>query len=478
MTAWILLVYAAGLLGLGVLASRRGEQSAREYYLAGRGLSTFVLFMALLGTNTSPFLLIGIPGLAYHGGLATFGVNAAIVALMLPITFWAIGIPARRIAREVGALSPAELYAKRLGSRAVGYLLFVLWTLYTLPYMATALQGAGVTLNAATDGRVPEVVGAVGVLVLSLSYTAIGGMRATAWTNVVQGIIFLGFILVALFFQVRGIGGGEGVSGALRRVAEERPELTTMPAAGLFEPRAFFSWSLTIGLCVIGFPHMLVRLLAASSEASLARICRLYPLGMLLLWLPAVLCGVFGALEFPGLVGKESDRVFTLMADQFLPPWLAGLAFLAVLAAVMSTLDAQLLTLGSMLSRDVLPADRDERTERLAGRLFASLVALATLAFWYFGGSAVFDLASIAFSGYVTLVPTLFLGLRWQRFSSTGAIASLVLGSVVLLIALQAAGGLTSTTRPAWFGFLPVFWGFLGAVFGAVGGSLIRPRAT
>ncbi len=472
---WALAAYAALLLGLGAFAGRRSDRSAREYYLAGRGLSTFVLFMALFGTNTTPFLLIGIPGLAYHAGLPVFGLNAAILALLLPITFWTVGVPARRIAHRLGAMSPAELYAKRLDSRAVGLALFALWTLYTLPYMATALEGAELTLQVATEGNVPPYLGAAGVLVLSLVYTSIGGMRATAWTNVVQGSLFAGFVLAALYFQARGIGGSEGLPGALRRLAEERPDLCTPSAEGLFAPRAFFSWSLTIGLCVIAFPHMLVRLFAASSEASLARVCRLYPLALVLLWLPAVLCGAFGALAFKGLEGQSSDAIFGLMAGEFLPPWLASLAFLAVLAAVMSTLDAQLLTLGSMLARDVLPAHRSARAERLAARGFATLVSIATFLVWRFGGSAVFDLASVAFSGYVTLIPTLILGLHWRRFSAAGALLSLAAGSALLLAALLEAGGLSAATRASWLGFLPVVWGLAGATLGALAGSLARP---
>ena len=475
---WIALAaYALGLLAIGVLAGRRAERSLQEYYLAGGGLSSFVLFMALFGTNVTPFLLIGISGIAYHQGLGIFGLNGAIVTLGLPIIFWTVGVPARRLAIQLKAMTPAEIYSKRLGSVWVGLLLFGLWTLYTLPYMATALEGAGVTLNQATEGQVPEVAGAVGVLLLALVYTTMGGMRATAWTNVVQGGLFLGFVVLAFWFHADGVSGGRGVTGALERLHSERPDLCVAGEHPLLEPRAFTSWSLAISLTVIGFPHMLVRLFTARSERSMLQICRVYPIALLFLWLPAVLCGVFGALAFPGLEGKASDRVFTLMAQEYLPPWLAGLAFLAVLAAVMSTLDAQLLTLGSMLSRDVLPTRRTPRAEILATRGFALLVAVATFLLWRYGGASVFAFASVAFSGYVTLVPTLFLGVRWKRFTATGALASLVAGTGVYAAALASAGGFDSAVRASWLGFLPAFWGLVAAVAGAlVGTALSAPR--
>ena len=105
-----LVAYVALVLGVGIMATRRAGSSSEVYFLAGRGLGTLVLFMALFGTNCTAFVLVGIPGQAYHDGLGVFSINAPIIALGIPLTFWAIGSPARRLARELGAMTPAELY--------------------------------------------------------------------------------------------------------------------------------------------------------------------------------------------------------------------------------------------------------------------------------------------------------------------------------------------------------------------------------
>ena len=125
--------YAALVLLVGLLASRRRSETPEDYFLAGRSLGTLVLFMALFGTNCTAFVLVGIPGQAYHDGIGIFGVNAPIVALGIPLTFWVIGGPARAMAQRLGALTPAELYAKRFGRPFVGWLFFAVFTLYTLP---------------------------------------------------------------------------------------------------------------------------------------------------------------------------------------------------------------------------------------------------------------------------------------------------------------------------------------------------------
>ena len=467
----VLGVYVALVVAVGVLAARRSGRSPDEYFLAGRGLGTGVLLMALFGTNCTAFVLVGVPALAYRDGVGTFGLNAPIVALGIPLSFWAIGVPARRLALRLGAMTPAELYAKRLDSRAVGVVLFAIFTLYTIPYMVTAVEGAARTLDTVTAGAVPPRAGAGLVLLVALAYTALGGMRATAWTNVLQGAVFLGFMALA-FVAIAGSMGGWSTSLATVRAAV--PGHLDAGRGGLFEPRAFASWSLAISATVIAFPHMLVRLFTARDEETLRRICRLYPVALVALWLPAVMIGVWGAAEFPGLEGTARDGVFGMMILRHLTPLGAALGFLAVLAAVMSTLDAQLLTLGSMLTRDVLPARAAER-QVVLGRVFGGVVAVVVYLMWLVSDETIFGLASVAFSGYVTLAPLLFLGVRWERLTAAGALASLLVGNAVYFLALGNPFARGAALTPSWGGFLPVVWGFVAAVLAALAVSLLRP---
>ncbi len=477
MEFWVVLIlYVVAVLLVGFVAARRSSGSAGEYFLAGRSLGTVVLFMALFGTNTTPFVLVGIPGIAYHQGIGIFGVNAPIVALGIPLTFWAVGSPARKMGARLGAMTPAELFAKRFSSRGVGYLLFAFFALYTLPYMVTAVDGAAKTLEVVTKGAIPSWQGGLGVLAVALLYTSFGGMRATAWTNVLQGALFLGFMIALFFLVPRAMGGLEE---ATRKVAEAKPQLLKLGEGGLFEPRAFASWGLAISLTVIAFPHMLVRLMAASSEESLKTICRVYPIALILLWVPAVMLGFWGAALVPGLEGRESDRIFAEVITQALPPWLAAVGFLAVIAAVMSTLDAQILTLGSMVTRDVCgdadtqhTAKRDLRLTRFSG----AIISVAVFAWWQLGGSSIFDIAAIAFSGYVTLAPTLFLGVRWRRFTARGAVASIVAGNLVYAFSLAATDW--NARAASWLGFLPVFWALFAALVAALLASLLSDAQT
>jgi SSS family solute:Na+ symporter len=217
---------------------------------------------------------------------------------------------------------------------------------------------------------------------------------------------------------------------------------------------------------------MLARVFAAKDQSALRNTCRLYPPALLVLWLPAVLLGVWGAAAIPGLEGRASDRIFPLLVAAHTGPWLQGLGLAAILAAVMSTLDAQFLTLSSMLGRDALRRvwpTMQVRTEIRVGQGFSVLLAVATLAIVLAPPDSIFEIAAFSFSGYVMLVPTLYLGLRWRAFSGRAAIASIVVGNAVLLA--------TSVASALPGGVLPVAWGLLAAIVTGIGVGLVQPRA-
>ena len=460
-------LYVLLVVVVGAWATRTAGKSPEEYFLAGRRLGLIVLFMALFGTNSTAFVFVGVPGKAYHEGVGMFSINAPIVALCTPLTFLLVGIPARRMARRLSALTPAELYSRRFGSDLVGIVLFLFYTFYTIPYMVVAVKGAAITLEGMTGGALQVWMAALAIVAVALIYVTLGGMQATAWTNVLQGVIFLGFLVMAFFFISSDMGG---LKAAMESVRAHDESLLQITRQGLYEPRKWVSWSLVISLAVIAFPHMFVRLMAAGSEKAIKGVCRLYPLALLVLWLPPVLIGIWGAVEFPGFSAAthESDRILQLMVDKHMPAALGGLGLVAVLAVVMSSLDAMILTLSSMLLRDALRPVFGERSEKagvLTGRLFGLAIGAGVFVLSLTWDSSVFDIGRKAFSGFVAMTPVLFLGVLWRRFTAAGAVASLVVGNVVLFLGF---GGMIPLA-----GFLPVFWALIAGLATAVVVSLV-----
>lgn len=456
MNLWVQLgvaaVYFVVVLGIGAVAYRRTSATPTDYFLGGRTARSVVLFMALMGTNITPFLLMGIPGLSYRAGIGVFGYTAAFPALAIPLTLYLIGYPAWIAARELDAVTPAELYARRMASPLLGRLMFLVFFVYTLPYMVTGVVGVGLAVDVFSGQAISFEVAAAGILAITLAYTSLGGMRATMWTNVFQGTIFSVFMVVAC---IGVVSDGGGLTSLMGQLETRYPELLSTPDHPPFIPGMWGSWALAMGLTVIAFPHILVRIFAARDGASLKNSIRYYPITMIGLMLVATLFGVWGKLEFPDFVGQEPDRIFPLLIQSHFGSVMQGIALASILAAVMSSLDAQMLTLSSMLTRDVW-GGLSHRGQVILGRVFMVVLALATYLFVLQRPASIFDLAGFSFSGYLTLVPTLFLALHWRRFTATGAIASIVGGNLVWILSYQGfIPGL---------GLLPVAWGFGTAI--------------
>ena len=455
----VVVAYFAALVLIGTAAFRRTSATPEDYFLGGRTAKSVVLFMALLGTNVTPFLLMGIPGMAYHQGIGVFGYNAAIVAFAVPLTFYAIGYPAWIAAKQTGAVTPAELYARRLNSPTLGRVMFAVYFVYTLAYMVTGVSGVGLAVDVFTRQTVSFEAAAAGILIITVLYTSLGGMRATMWTNVFQGAVFALFLIFAFFAITADFGG---VAAAAGEVERRFPHLLMTPNSPPFDAVSWASWAVVMAFAVISFPHMLIRVFAAKDATSLKNSVRFYPFLMTLLFLFATVLGLWGRLEFADFQGRESDQVFPLLIQNHLGPWMQGLALAGILAAVMSTLDAQILTLSSMLTRDVV-GGLSERRQVVLGRVFG--VALGGCSFLIAAArpASIFSIAGVAFSGYITLIPTLWFGLRWRSATAVGAIASIVTGNVVMIAAYNG-----------WWwdgGVHPGAWGLVAAAVAFFGGS-------
>ena len=462
----VVAVYFVIVLGIGAAAYRRTADTAEDYFLGGRVARSLVLFMSLFGTNITPFLIMGISGLAYHAGVGVFGYNAVLPALLIPIVYYAIGYPAWIASRATGAVTPAELFAKRFNSPNFGRLMFAVYFIYTLPYMSTGVVGVGLAVDVFTRQAISFNTAAAGIIIITIAYTTLGGMRATMWTNVFQGLVFGGFLFTAFLVVGSNLGGPVYI---MQELNQRFPELLTTGNTPPFHLQGWISWGLAMGLTVIAFPHLLVRVFAAKDVSALKNSVRYYPFIMILLMLITTLFGIWGKLEFPDFVGRDSDMVFPMLIQSHFGPVIQGLALASILAAVMSTLDAQMLTLSSMLTRDVWHGLSQKR-QVLLGRLFLVVLAVATYLIVIQRPASIFKIAQLAFSGYTTLVPVLFMGLRWRRFNGRAGIASILAGNLVLVCAYNDLFPL--------LGFLPVFWGFLAAtVTGIVVPYFTEPTA-
>ncbi|MCR4392104.1 MAG: sodium:solute symporter family protein [Candidatus Acetothermia bacterium] len=416
--------YLAVLAGIGLWARRRARRSLEDYFVASRTLSPWVLFLTMAATNFSAFTVFGFSGAGWRIGYAFYPIMAFGTGFMA-ISFYFIGFPVWRLGREKGLLTPPELVFDRFRSPTLRLLFLAVMAVFTLPYLAMQPMAAGYALEELLG--LPYFAGAALVTAVVLFYTFLGGMRGVAWTDVVQGGMMLVLLLVALGVVAAPFGG---LSAANRAAASAWPGLFSRPGlGGAFPPGIWFGYMLLWLLCDPMFPQLFQRFYAARDERALSTTMLLYPLVTGILFLLPVAIGVVGRLAFPELPsGIASDRILPLLLSRYAPPVLEALVLAAALAALMSTLDSQLLTLSSMLTRDLWEPLTKRPASPWLGKLFVVGLALAGLAIAWRPPATFLEIATEAFTGLAVLFPTVVAALYWRRATAPGAIASILVG--------------------------------------------------
>jgi SSS family solute:Na+ symporter len=192
------------------------------------------------------------------------------------------------------------------------------------------------------------------------------------------------------------------------------------------------------------FPHMFMHWLTARRAESFKLPLVAYPICIAVVWLPSVLLGLLGRLDFPDLAGPAANSVLVEMIRTYAPGFLAGLLAAGVFAAIMSSLDSQVLSLGTMFTQDVVRHygfhDRmSERRQVLVGRLFVTGILLLTYLISLASSPAIFRFGIWSFTGFAALFPVVLAALFWERSTKQG-VAVAVLGAALLWIYFFARG--------------------------------------
>lgn len=426
----IIFVYLALVILVGSLSHRLFRGTGEDYFVATRSIGPFILLMSLFGTNMTAFALLGASGEAYHEGIGVFSLMASSSALIIPSVFFFVGTRLWAIGKREGYITQVQYFRARWGSDRLGLLLFVVLVGLVVPYLLIGVMAGGVTLNQVTDGQIPEWLGGLIICLVVLTYVSTSGLRATAWVNTFQTLVFMILGAVAFVVITRKLGG---LSQGLERVMETHPEL--LIRGEHIKPLQLLTYT-CIPLSVGMFPHMFMHWLSARRAEAFRFPLKVYPLCIAAVWVPSVLLGVLGRVDFPDLTVAEANSVLVKMIALHSPEIVAGLLAAGVLAAVMSSLDSQFLSLGSMFTEDIVRHygfhDRmSEQAQVRAGRLFVvGLVAVIYLLSLVTDRS-IFKLAVWSFTGFASLFPVVAAALFWKRSTKYGAYASIL--SVVVL---------------------------------------------
>ncbi len=440
----IICVYLTALLVLGLLASRFFRGTSGDYMLASHSIGPFLLLMSLFGTTMTAFALVGSTGKSFMIGSGVFGLMASAAGIVHSLCFLVIGVQLWAIGRRHNFRTQIQYFRARLDSNVIGFLLFPILVALVVTYLLLGVVSCGIVVKKVTEGAfvaqgwfagsefgVPEPVASGVICLVVLTYVFFGGMRGTAWANALQTTIFMVLGVVTFVMIARALGPGETLLENLRSASEKIP--ATHAGRDKLTPALWFSF-LFIPLSVAMFPHIFQHWLTARSASAFKLPVILHPIFVMIVWAPCVLIGCWAAGS--GIQFQDENSVLPRLVQEFATPALGGLLTAGILAAIMSSLDSQFLCLGTIFTEDVVGSIHPglaDRTRVWIARLFVLAIVFVTFLLSLFP-RAVFDLGLWSFSGFTGLFPLVFAAIYWRRLTAAGAIASVLVASLIWFV--------------------------------------------
>jgi SSS family solute:Na+ symporter len=427
---YTILMFAIGFWGYG-----RSRPSMEDFFLGGRTLGLFVVLCTVWSTLFSAYSYIGLPGAYYRTGISFFGVAGNI--LLNALCMYLLGSRMWTLGKKHGFINMTDLFAERYGSNLVCVLAMIISIASLLPYIGLQVKGAGLTLQGVTNNVISFNTGLLYITIVVLCYVMLGGFRSVVWTDVVQAIIMLVGMVGAMFLIADKVAGGLG--GVIEKAAAVNPKLVSFPGpAGVWTPSMVLTTAMVVGLGGFAWPQISQRMYATKSLRTIKMLAFVFPLAALFVNLPPIFIGLAGRIQYPGL--KNADLVFPMMLNELLPPVLGIIIVLAILAAIMSTVSGQVLSLTSIIVRDLYvrffdPAAATQARITKLSRFILLLVVAGALAFVFWGPTTLVGLLINASGPIMLQVLVVLIGaLYWKRATKEGAIISMIASEVFLVL--------------------------------------------
>ncbi|MGI5958069.1 MAG: sodium/proline symporter PutP [Massiliimalia sp.] len=447
-------IYFLLMLGIGIYFFAK-NRNLGDYFLGGRQLNSWVTAMSAQASDMSGWLLMGLPAAAYVSGLNA-GWIAVGLALGTYLNWKLIAAPLRKFTAVSGdAITIPQYLQNRFlsNSTAIRSICAVVIFVFFLIYTASAFN-AGAKLFEHVFGMDYHVALLLGSVII-IAYTFLGGFLAVCWTDFIQGILMFIAIIIVPIIAVTAIPDFSIASLAeLNNGSFLNPFLTE---DGTISVRVILS-NLAWALGYFGMPHILTRFMAIKSSDMIKKSRIIAIVWVVISLSAAVMVGIFGYAYMSSIGVDYSSKaaaevIFMDLVMKLAPALLGGVLLSAILAAVMSTADSQLLVTASAVSNDFYQAlfrkDASDKELMRVSRIAVLLIAVLAFGIAYDPNNSVMDLVSYAWAGLGSAFgPVIVLSLFWKRMTLKGAIAGLITGGAVVLIwetlALEAATGIYS----------------------------------
>ncbi len=481
--AWLFFaLYLSSLLLLGWLGRRaRQEDSLQDFYLAGRGFGFVILFLTLYATQYSGNTVFGVAGASYRLGFSwLISVHYMLAIIVFYQTF---AFKLHRLARQHDFVTPVDFLRQRFASRALATIASIVMIIALGNYLLAQLMTMGRALQglAGPAGDIAYNYGVASLALIMVVYGTLGGIRAIAWTDVIQGaVLFVGFLLL-LLLMVNQFGPLSAATEIISASAES--EKLARPDGSMM--REWLSYILLVGMGGALYPQAIQRIYAARSVRTLRQSFATMAFMPFFSVLIAVIVGIYALAYVPGLEGAASDQalasVLRIIQEQSLLGYaLVVVIFSAVLAALMSTADSAMLSISSMFTKDIYavfvkPGAEDAELTRLSKRCSWLVIGLLSmLAIALKEQTSLIGLLDRKFDLLVQLVPAFMLGIHFSGLRTVPVLMGLLIGLTISLA--LAFGPFPFVVAGKLWGFHPGLYGLLANMTCVLAGSFLMHR--
>lgn len=417
----------------------------KDFFLGARGVGPWITALSAEASDMSGWLLMGLPGVAYLGGMKEAFWTAVGLIAGTYLNWFFVAKRLRKYTIHAGdAITIPEFFTNRFKdkSRVIALVSVIFILIFFTIYTASGFKACA-DLFSSVFGIDYFYALLLGVAIV-LAYTILGGYLAVCSTDFIQGSLMFAALLITAILGIASMGG---ISGAVTTIgADFLNPFHNNPDQpfGAMNVVSALAW----GLGYFGMPHILVRFMGLRSNHDVKASRRIAMIWVVIAFIGALLVGALGRAYLITPLAKEAaETVFIATLMQMYPAFIAGIFLCGILAAAMSTADSQLLVAASAFSRDIylgfLNKKADEKQTLLMSRLTVLVVAVIGVFIATDRNSSIFGLVSYAWAGFgATFGPLILLSLFWKGTTRNGALAGLIAGGVTVIVWKQLHGGI------------------------------------
>ena len=431
MVWWTIAIYIIISLIVAYLSKSEKQTNMVSYFLGDRKLGGFVSALSYSATTYSAFMLVGLAGLTYKGGVGAFGfeiiyfMGVSLVAFFGP-RFWLVG-------KKYGYVTPTEMLGDRYNNKKVAMVVSIFSCLFLIPYSAVQLAGVGYLLQGMTNNAIPFTTGVIIATVLAVVFSYIAGIRSVAWTDSLQALFMIISATLVVILIINGLGG---LGGFFQTIETSKPELLTVPGNGFFSFLTFLGLTIPWFFFSLSNPQVSQRLFMPASLKSLRTMLMGFLIFGFIYTIVSVVWGFSAVALFPDLANADLATP-KILSSELVPPILGAIVMVGIMAAAISTIDSILLTLSSLFARDVygnIKKDSSDKSQLLVGKIIIPIIAVLAYAFAQFNVNLIAVLSVASSAGLLVAVPAIIGAFFWKRGTAAGVITSVIVSGMIVII--------------------------------------------